>query len=98
MRKRIAIYKKGRRGRNDWQQRAAEFNDLASHAHRVAAVHHEKGDHQSGHEFSKRAMEYSAKAYQYAKQAHQESASFLSGTAKTSKRVGGAGIRRKKKA
>src|SRR5437879_5489570 len=33
---------RGRRGRNDWHQRAAEFHDLAAHAHRVAATHRAK--------------------------------------------------------
>lgn len=61
----------GRAGRNDWHQRAAEFNDLAAHAHRVAATHHSKGDHQTGQELSRHAMEYSAKAYQYSQEAHR---------------------------
>ena len=61
----------GRAGRNDWHQRAAEFNDLAAHAHRVASTHHSKGDHQTGQELSRHAMEYSAKAYQYSQEAHR---------------------------
>lgn len=62
-----------RLGRNDWHQRAAEFHDLAAHAHRIAATHHDQGDHQTGHELSRHAMEYSAKAYKYAQEANQES-------------------------
>lgn len=61
----------GRLGRNDWHQRAAEFNDLAAHAHRVAATHHSKEDHWTGQELSRQAMEYSAKAYQYSQEAHR---------------------------
>ena len=60
-----------RLGRNDWHQRAAEFNDLAAHAHRVAATHHSKEDHQTGQELSRQAMEYSAKAYLYSQEAHR---------------------------
>jgi hypothetical protein len=60
----------------DSHQRAAEFHDLAAHAHRVAAVHHEKEDHLTGHELSKQAMEHSAKAYQASQEALQKSAMF----------------------
>ena len=35
---------------NDSHQRAAEFHELAAHAHRVAAVHHGKEDHLTAHE------------------------------------------------
>ncbi len=34
----------------DSHQKAAEYHDLAAHAHRAAAAQHEKGDHQTGHE------------------------------------------------
>jgi GTP cyclohydrolase I len=44
-------------------RRAAEMHGLAAHAHEAAAVHHGKGDHQTGQEHSKQAMEYSAKAF-----------------------------------
>jgi hypothetical protein len=44
---------------NNSHQRAAEFHDLAAHAHRAAAVHHGKEDHQTAHEHSKEALEYS---------------------------------------
>jgi hypothetical protein len=58
----------------DSHVRAAELHDLAAHAHRVAAAHHDKGDHQTGHELSRQAMEHSAKAYRLAQEAHQKSA------------------------
>jgi hypothetical protein len=53
--------------------RAAEFHDLAAHAHRAAAAHHDKGDHQTGHEFSRQAMEHSSKAYKFSEAAHHKS-------------------------
>jgi len=89
-----------RLGRNDWHQRAAEFNDLAAHAHRVAATHHSKEDHQTGQELSRQAMEYSAKAYQYSQEAHRisGSSSIETGTMrpKSVKRANGVSKRRKK--
>ena len=57
----------------DSHQRAAEFHDLAAHAHRVAATHHGKGDHLTGHEYSRQAMEHSAKAYELAQEACRKS-------------------------
>jgi hypothetical protein len=57
----------------DAHQKAAEYHDLAAHAHRVAATHHDKGDHKTGHEFSRQAMEHSAKAYELAQAAHRKS-------------------------
>ena len=74
-----------RRGRNDWHQRAAEFHDLAAHAHRVAATHHDQKDHPTGHEVSQRAMEYATKAYRYSQEAHQKSGSLVSKTRKTAR-------------
>jgi hypothetical protein len=71
---------RGRRGRNDWHQRAAEFHDLAAHAHRVAATHHGQEDHQTGRELSKQAMEYSAKAHQYSRDAYQKPGNSFSET------------------
>lgn len=49
---------------SDWNQRAAEYHDLAAHAHRVAAAHHESGDHETGHEYARRAREHAQKAYE----------------------------------
>jgi len=57
-------------------QRAAEFHDLAAHAHRAAAAHLDKGDHQTAHEHSKQALEHSAKAHQASQEAFQKSAAF----------------------
>jgi hypothetical protein len=59
---------------NDSHQRAAEFHDLAAHAHRVAAAHHGKEDHLTGHELARQAMEHSARAQQATQEALQESA------------------------
>jgi hypothetical protein len=58
---------------NDSHQRAAEFHRMAAHAPEAAIVHHEKGDHQSGHELSTKALEHSAKAFELAQAAHRES-------------------------
>jgi hypothetical protein len=58
---------------NDSHQRAAEFHDLAAHAHRIAASHHAKGDHKTGHESSRQALEHSAKAYEFAQEADRKS-------------------------
>jgi hypothetical protein len=35
--------------------------------------HHGKGDHQTGHEHSKMALEHSTKAFELAQAAHRES-------------------------
>ena len=43
---------------NDWHQRAAEFHEMAAHAHRAAAVHHGKQDHLTGSEYSRQAKEH----------------------------------------
>jgi hypothetical protein len=65
---------KGNAVPNSTHQRAAEFHDLAAHAHRAAAVHHGKGDHQTAHEHSKEALEYSNKAHQRSEEAIKKSA------------------------
>jgi len=39
--------------------RAAELHNLAAHAHAAAAVAHQKGDHMTAHELSKKALEKS---------------------------------------
>ena len=59
---------------NDSHQRAAEFHELAAHAHRAAAVHHGKEDHLTGHELSKQALEHANKAFQWSQEAHGKSA------------------------
>jgi hypothetical protein len=58
---------------NDSHQRAAELHQLAAHAHTTAMEHHGKGDHLTGHEYSKMALEHSAKAFELAQAAHRES-------------------------
>jgi hypothetical protein len=59
---------------NDSHQRAAEFHELAAHAHRAAAAHHGKEDHLTGHELSKQALEHANKASQWSQEAHRKSA------------------------
>jgi hypothetical protein len=61
---------------NDSHQRAAEFHELAAHAHRVAATHHSKEDHLTGHELSKQAMEHAVKAYKASQEALEKSGEF----------------------
>lgn len=58
---------------NDSHQRAAELHNLAEHAHTAAMNHHGKGDHLTGHEFSKKALEHATKAFEVAQEAHRES-------------------------
>ena len=58
----------------DSHQRAAEFHELAAHAHRAAAAHIGKGDHETGHEHSRQAMEHSVKAHQASQEALEQSA------------------------
>ncbi len=43
--------------------RAAELHNLAIHAHEAAAAAHDKGDHLTAHELTKRALEHSMNAY-----------------------------------
>ena len=50
-------------------QKAAEYHNLAAHAHLAAAAHHQKGDHLTGHEHSRQALEHTNKAYQQSLQA-----------------------------
>jgi hypothetical protein len=58
---------------NDSHQRAAEFHELAAHAHRSAATHYAKGDYLTGHEHSRQAMEHSAKAHELSQEAWKKS-------------------------
>ena len=44
-------------------QRAAELHEAAAHAHLSAAERHEKQDHRTGHELTRRALEHSEKAF-----------------------------------
>ena len=59
---------------NDSHQKAAEMHQIAAHAHIAAMAQHGKGDHLTGHEFSKLAMEHSVQAFELAQAAHRESA------------------------
>ncbi len=55
----------------DSHWRAAELHDLAAHAYRVAAEHHEKQDHLTGREHSRQALEHSHQAHEKSLQAHE---------------------------
>ncbi len=48
--------------------RIAELHNFASHAHLAAASAHEKGDHLTAHELSKKALEHSREAYSRSEQ------------------------------
>ncbi len=52
---------------------AAENHDLAAHAHRTAAEHHEKGDSEVGNWHLDRAREYSDHAFKLAHDVHSKS-------------------------
>ncbi len=52
---------------------AADFHDMAAHAHRTAAEHNEKGENEAGNWHSARALEYSERAYRLAREAHNKS-------------------------
>ena len=58
---------------NDSHQRAAELHELAAHAHRAAAVHHDKQDHLSGQEQSRQALEHSMLAFNWSQHANHQS-------------------------
>lgn len=58
---------------NDSIQKVVEMHKIAAHAHLAAAEQHGKGDHLSGHEASKLALEHSTKAFEMAQAAHRES-------------------------
>ena len=53
------------------QQISAEHRDLAAHAHRTGAERHGKGDHLSGHESSRQALEHSNQAFVLGQQEHE---------------------------
>src|ERR1700675_4875889 len=59
---------------NDSHQRAAEFHNLAAHAHLTAIAHHGKEDHLTAHEHSRQAMEYAPKAFKSSQEANGFSA------------------------
>ena len=53
-------------------RRAAELHDIAQHAHRKSAVAHEKQDHITGHERSRKALSHSEEAFHKSEEAHME--------------------------
>lgn len=57
---------------NENHQRAAELHDGAAHAHLSAAVAHEKQDHLTGNELSRRALEHSETAYEQTREVQRE--------------------------
>ncbi len=58
---------------NDSNHKIVELHKIAAHAHLAAAEQHGKGDHLSGHEASRIAMEFSTKAFEIALTARRES-------------------------
>lgn len=61
--------------------RASELHNLAIHAHQAAVVAHDRGDHLTAHELSKRALEHSMNAFGLAEKLVTEAAK--SGTKRT---------------
>ncbi len=59
---------------SEHHQQAAELRNSAAHTHLVAAVTHEKQDHQTGHERSRQALEHSRQAHDHTEQAHDDGA------------------------
>jgi len=55
-------------------QHAAELQNLPTHAHSSAAVHHGKEDHLTGHEMTRQAQEHSPRDFEETrhKPTHQE--------------------------
>jgi len=52
--------------------RTAELHNLAEHAHASASAAHGKGDHLTGHELSKKALEHSMNAYRHSEEMLEE--------------------------
>ena len=57
----------------DAHREATEQHELAARAHRTAAEHNEKGDHEAATWHAERALEYSNHAYKLAMEAHTKS-------------------------
>lgn len=55
----------------DSHRKAAEYHDLATHAHNLAAENYGKQDHLTGHEYSRRALEHSNRAHEFAETARR---------------------------
>jgi hypothetical protein len=49
------------------------MHEKAAQAHRVAASHHGKEDHLTGHEVSQQALEHARRAFEQAQDAHRKS-------------------------
>jgi hypothetical protein len=62
-----------RHGINDIHEKAAEDQDLATHAHRTTAEDNGKGDNGIGNWHLERALEHSNRAYKLAQKAHSRS-------------------------
>jgi hypothetical protein len=58
---------------NDSNHKIVELHKIAAHAHLAAAEEHGKGDHISGHEATRIAMEHSTKAFEMTQTARRES-------------------------
>jgi hypothetical protein len=54
-------------GQSEHHQQAAELHDLAAHTHLSAAYAHEMGDHATGQERSRLALEHSSKALEFSR-------------------------------
>jgi hypothetical protein len=52
--------------------RTAELHNLAEHAHAAAAAAHNKADHLTAHELTKRALEHSMNAFRSSEEKLQE--------------------------
>ncbi len=48
------------------QNRVAELHNLAIHAHEAAAAAHNRGDHLTAHELTRRTLEHSINAFMLA--------------------------------
>lgn len=58
---------------HDSHTKAAEYHDLAAHAHRAAAASHDQQDHETGREHSRQALDHANKAYLLSQEAHNKS-------------------------
>jgi hypothetical protein len=63
---------------HETHRKAAEQHELAARAHRTAAEHNEKGDHESGNWHAQRALECSVRAFRLAREAHTKSGQIVS--------------------
>jgi hypothetical protein len=61
-----------RNSMHDSHHKAAEYHNLAAHAHLTAAMHQGQEDHLSGHELSRQALEHSNTAHDHSLGIHQK--------------------------